>query len=147
MTNQKLAQHETRPMVKHQSLILLVETGVCCPLRGSTQQQAQTYTETHSQTVDRAWDSYGRIGGRIAGPKRDRKSTGRPTESTNLDDYWSSQSLNHQTKSIHGLDLGLCAQMCSLSFMWVPNNWNWGCPKSCCLYMGYALPAGLPCLA
>jgi hypothetical protein len=30
-------------------------------------------------------DSYGRIGGRIASPKGDRNSTGRPTESTNLD--------------------------------------------------------------
>jgi hypothetical protein len=31
------------------------------------------------------WSSYGRIGGRIAGLKGDRNSTGRPTESTNLD--------------------------------------------------------------
>jgi hypothetical protein len=30
------------------------------------------------------WDSYRRIGGRIAGPEEDRSSTGRSTESTNL---------------------------------------------------------------
>jgi hypothetical protein len=27
----------------------------------------------------------GRVGGRIAGPEEDRDSTGKPTESTNLD--------------------------------------------------------------
>jgi hypothetical protein len=51
-------------------------------------------------------DSYGRIGGRIAGPREDRNSTGRPPESTNLDP-WGSQSLNYQPKNIYGLDLGL----------------------------------------
>jgi hypothetical protein len=30
-------------------------------------------------------DSYGRTGGRIAGPEGDRNSTGRPTFSANLD--------------------------------------------------------------
>lgn len=28
-----------------------------------------------------------------------------------------------------------------------PRNWNWGYPKSCCLYVGCVLLAGLPCLA
>jgi hypothetical protein len=51
-------------------------------------------------------NSYGRIGGRIAGSKGERNFTGRPTESTHLDP-WGSQNLNHQSKSIHGLDLGL----------------------------------------
>ena len=37
--------------------------------------------------------------------------------------------------------------MCSLVFMWVLNNWSGGYPKSCCLYVGYVLLAGLPCLA
>jgi hypothetical protein len=45
-------------------------------------------------------------------------STGRPTESTNPDP-WGSQRLNQQPKSIHGVDLVLSAQMCSLVFMWV----------------------------
>ena len=31
------------------------------------------------------WEFYGRAGGRIEGPEEDRDSTGRPTESTNLD--------------------------------------------------------------
>jgi hypothetical protein len=34
-------------------------------------------------------DSYGRIGGRIVVPKGDRNSTGRPTESANLDPWLS----------------------------------------------------------
>ena len=55
-------------------------------------------------------DSYGRVGGRIEGPEGDRNSTGRPTESTNLDP-WGSQRLNHQPKNIHRLDLGLPAHM------------------------------------
>jgi hypothetical protein len=54
-------------------------------------------------------DPCGKIGGRIAGPKGDMKSTGRPTESTNLDP-WGSQSLN-QPKSMHRLDLGLSTHM------------------------------------
>jgi hypothetical protein len=55
-------------------------------------------------------DFYGRIGGRIFSPYGDRNSTGRPTESTNLDP-WNSQRLNHQTKNIHGLNLGLPAHI------------------------------------
>jgi hypothetical protein len=58
------------------------------------------------------------------GPKGDKNSTGRQTESTNLDP-WGSQSLNHQPKNIHRLDLGLpvhMQQMCSLTFMGVLNN-------------------------
>jgi hypothetical protein len=39
-------------------------------------------------------DYYGRIGGRIEGLETDSNSTGRPTESTNLDP-WGSQRLNH----------------------------------------------------
>ena len=38
-------------------------------------------------------------------------------------------------------------EMSSLIFMWVPNNWNRGYSKSCCLSVGYVLLAGLPCLA
>ena len=51
-------------------------------------------------------DSNGKIEGRIAGLYGDRNSTGRQTESTNLDP-WGSQSLNHQPKNTYGLDLGL----------------------------------------
>jgi hypothetical protein len=49
-------------------------------------------------------DSYGRIGGRTVGPKGDRNSTGKPTESVNLD-HWGSQSLNHEPKDIYRLDI------------------------------------------
>jgi hypothetical protein len=37
--------------------------------------------------------------------------------------------------------------MYSSVFMRVLNNWNRGYSKSCCLYEGYVLLAGLPCLA
>ena len=45
-------------------------------------------------------DAYGRTGGRIVGPKKDRNATGRPIESTIL--YpWGSQIPNHQPKNKH----------------------------------------------
>jgi hypothetical protein len=47
--------------------------------------------------------SYGGFGKKIVGPKGDRDSTGRPTESTNLDP-WGTQRLNQQLKSIHRLE-------------------------------------------
>jgi hypothetical protein len=34
-------------------------------------------------------ESYGRVGRKIKGPEEDRDSTGRPTESTNLDPWGS----------------------------------------------------------
>lgn len=55
-------------------------------------------------------NSYGRIEGRSTGPKGDRNSTGRPTESPNLD-AWGSQRLNHQPRNMYQLDLGLPADM------------------------------------
>jgi hypothetical protein len=55
-------------------------------------------------------DSYGRIVGNIVGLKGDRNSTERATESTNLDPL-GSQSLNHQPKNIHKLNLGLPTNM------------------------------------
>ena len=42
--------------------------------------------------------SFAIIGGRIAVHEEDRNSTGRATESTNLD----TQRLNYQSKNIHG---------------------------------------------
>ena len=36
--------------------------------------------------------------------------------------------------------------MCSLVFVWVPNNWS-GAILKACLYVGYILLARLPCLA
>ena len=54
--------------------------------------------------------SYRRIGGTIVDMERDKIVTGKPTESTNLNP-WGSQSLNHQPKNIHGLDLGLPTHM------------------------------------
>jgi hypothetical protein len=56
-------------------------------------------------------DSYERIGGRIVGLEGDRNSTGRPTESTKLGNPSGFQSLNHQPRNIHRLDLGLPTYM------------------------------------
>jgi hypothetical protein len=76
-----------------------------------------SFEVSHSSRLKQIWkpiakqcikcgDSYGRVGRRIASPKGDRNSAGRPTESTNLDP-WDSQILNHQTKKMYRLDLGL----------------------------------------
>jgi hypothetical protein len=54
-------------------------------------------------------DSHGKIGKNIVGSKEGRNSTGRPTESSDLDT--SALRLNHQPKSIHRLDLGLSENM------------------------------------
>ena len=51
-------------------------------------------------------DSYERTEERIAATKGIGNSTGRPTESTNLDPQ-GFQGLNHQPKTIHRLDLAL----------------------------------------
>ena len=55
-------------------------------------------------------DSYGRIGGRIVGLQGNRNFTGRPIESASVNP-WGSQSLNHQPKNIHRLDLCLLTHM------------------------------------
>jgi hypothetical protein len=55
-------------------------------------------------------ESYGRRRKRIVGPKGDRNSIGRTTESMNLDP-WGSQKLSHQLKNIHGLYLDLSANI------------------------------------
>jgi hypothetical protein len=51
-------------------------------------------------------DSHGRLGGRIADLEGNRNSTGKSTKLTNLDPR-GSQRLNHQSKNIHRLNLGL----------------------------------------
>jgi hypothetical protein len=96
-------------------------------------------------------DTSGKNWGKVCGPERDMNSTGRPTVSANLVPC-GSQRLSHQPKNIHSLDLALpgrphTEQICTLACMWLPNNWCWGYPNSCCLHMRYILLAGLPCLA
>ena len=65
----------------------------------------ETDAKTHSQTLDGARESYGRVEGRLEGPEEDRASTGTPTESTNLDPL-ESQRLN-QPNNIQSLDIAL----------------------------------------
>ena len=68
------------------------------------------------------WESYGRVGRRIEGPKEDR--TSQEDQLSQL--TWtlgSSQRLIHQPKSMHRLDVALLSimeQMCSLVFMQIP---------------------------
>lgn len=65
----------------------------------------ETDAETQSQTLDRAGESYGRVGGRTEGLEGDRNSTGRQQSQLT----WTlrgSQRLNHQPMSKLGLDLG-----------------------------------------
>jgi hypothetical protein len=73
-------------------------------------------------------DFYGRVGGRTEGPRGDKNSTGRPTESTNLDP-WGSQRLN-----IHRMDLmslspipDICSRCAAWSSCGSPNNWRRAC--------------------
>jgi hypothetical protein len=58
-----------------------------CPLRGSTQQLTKTDAEAHAKHQTKLRKSCGRVGGRIEEPGGDRDSTGRPTDSTNLDSW------------------------------------------------------------
>jgi hypothetical protein len=64
------------------------------------QQLTQTDIDNHSQTVDGTLGLLWKNIGRIMGIEGDRNSTGRPTESINLDP-WGYQILNHQPKNIH----------------------------------------------
>jgi hypothetical protein len=96
-----------------------IQTGTCCPLRGSTPQLTQTDTEIHSQTIAGAWGLLWKNIRKECRSEGDRNSIGIPTESTNVDP-WGSRSLNHEPKNIQELDLGLTAhiqQICSLVFM------------------------------
>jgi hypothetical protein len=51
-----------------------------------------------------SWYLVEELGEGLQAPERDRVSTGRPAESTNLG-HGGSQSLNHQPENMHGLDL------------------------------------------
>jgi hypothetical protein len=74
------------------------------------------------------WESYGRVGGWLKGLKRNRNSPGRPTQSTNLDP-WEPLEIELRTKE-HTRVPHICIIQSSCGF---PNNWNRGCPQSCCL--------------
>jgi hypothetical protein len=70
----------------------------------------QTDADTHSQTVDGAW---GTLMEELEEGLQALKGTGTPQEdqqSTNLHP-WGSQSLNHQPKNIHRVNLGLPTHM------------------------------------
>jgi hypothetical protein len=124
-----------------------LQTGACCPLRGSTQQLTQTDTDTHSQWWIETEDSYRRNGGRIVGPEGNRNSIGRPTESTNLDP-WGSESeppTKEHTQAGPRSPHTYVADV-QLDLLVGPEQLEWGYPKSCCLHVGYILLVGLPFL-
>ena len=102
-------------MGKHQSLTLLMILCYVCRQKllsseRPTQHLTQRDPDTHSQTVDGAWGLLWKSRRKDCRPERDRNSTGKPTETTNLDS-WVSESLNQQPKNIHRLDLGFLAHM------------------------------------
>ena len=51
--------------------LLCFQTGEYCPLRGSTQQLTQTDTDTHSQTMDRAWEFFWKNKRKDCSPQRE----------------------------------------------------------------------------
>jgi hypothetical protein len=73
-------------------------------------------------------ESCGRVGDRIEPARGVKDTTRRPTESTNLA-HGGSQRLNHQPKSIQGLDLeplNICSRCKAWSSCGSPNNWSRG---------------------
>lgn len=106
------------------------DPGINCPLRGSPQQLTKTNAEAHSQTLNRAQESCGRVRGRIEGPKEDRDPTRRPIESANLEP-WGSQRLKWRVRDPDPLHK--CRRFVAQSLCRFPNNWNGCCPWICCL--------------
>jgi hypothetical protein len=70
----------------------------------------QTDAYTLSQTVNGVCEPLRKNRRKECGPYRERNSTGRTTESTNLN-LWGFERLNHQPKNIHRLDQGLPTNM------------------------------------
>jgi hypothetical protein len=101
-------QLEIHAMGKHQPLILLMILCYVCRQESSMavlwESPPSCYLRGIQTPTVKQWMELGNSDGRVGG-KDCRNSTGRPTESTNLDP-WDSQWLNHQPKSIQGLDLG-----------------------------------------
>ena len=97
MANQQTVQLKTYPMGKHQSITLLMIPCYACRLEHVLR----------LELVDYYW---------IMGPKKDRSSTGRPRDSTNLD-LWDSQSWNHPSLHVspEELERGLlsASRICS----------------------------------
>lgn len=68
--------------------LLFLQTGsriTDCLLRGSPKQLTDTDAETHSQTMDRAWEDLWMNWERTERPGGERNSTGRSTELTKMD--------------------------------------------------------------
>jgi hypothetical protein len=124
--------------------------------------------ETHKETVVGVWllldgcrGPQGNSGwslttlrkarGRIEGSSRDRNSTGRPIESTNLGPGPLGLSENEPPTRQHMWTPTQppCIYVAGvlLTSMLILNHWNRAIPQSCCLSVKYVLLARLPCPA
>ena len=102
--------------------------------------------ELHSPTLDGAWGVLWKSCWEDWGTQEDRDSTGRPTESSNLD-FGGSQRLNHQLKIKHRLDpLHICSRCAGWSSCWFPNNWSRRLSPNLLPALNPILLTGLPCL-
>lgn len=119
----------------------MFQTGVCCPLRGSTHQllgQGQTLIAKYWMEPN---DSYENAEGRIAGPYRDRNSTGKQQSQLT----WTpvgSQKLNHKQRAYRSWTyptstLHMCSR-CATWFShgegaWFQTTGEGASLKNCCL--------------
>ena len=135
-------------MDKHQPLTLLMVFCYVCRQEYVVLQEVppssllrQAQTPTAKQWMELG-NSCGRIGGRIEGPKGNRNSTGRPTESTNLalGLLESEPPTKEHTQVWPRLPCTYVAGV-QMVFTWVQDNGNVGYSKSCCLSVGYVLLA------
>jgi hypothetical protein len=84
----------------------------------------QMQRKTHSQTLDGAQVSHGRVEEKIEEPKEDRYSTGRPTESTHLDPQGLLE-IESPTKGwalVGPRPLPICRRWATWSSCWFPNK-------------------------
>jgi hypothetical protein len=89
---------------------MVVDRSMLSSERLHNQWLMQTNRDTHNQAVVGAWGVLWKNRRKIMDLERDRNTTGRPTQSTKLDP-WNYKNLNHQTKNIYRLNVGLPAHM------------------------------------
>jgi hypothetical protein len=123
-----------------------VQTGACCPLKGTTKQLTQTETSTVKWWMELG-DSYRKIEGRISVPK----GTGTPQEDQQSQLAWIWESESEPPTKEHTQAGPRTPHSCSRCAAWSSCGSQTtgirGYPKSCCLYVGYVFLGGLLCLA
>jgi hypothetical protein len=141
MANEWLAQLETHPMGKNQSLRqepipdTINDTLLClqigdqhnCPLRGSTQQLTETDADIHGQTLDGGWGLLWKSWGKDweTRPLGDRHSTRRSSLFESVS--WRLESWKDVTLSLRGSLLRPCMASVTATTWIVTGNWfYWG---------------------